>query len=264
LADLGLVTLVLIEWVVGFTYLSPLVLVGREWLYRRPNLGIFLWLGLFSISFLASVSAIAIALVSVFENWLALRQGVRGSDGWFELVFSSFAPWVVLAFGGILASLANQRIESLFALDERVDPGLLGGQAVGEISGFQIVELPVSFAYVGSSWKERAVIQTVGARNTLSAGELESCLQHEVAHLRFRHVQLLATATVLNRLLGAFAASKAMLTELTLLAELSADRSVDDSHALRSALFKLNPKRSRELSIRLEQAQFANASDRQD
>ncbi|MCX8528554.1 MAG: M48 family metalloprotease [Rhodoluna sp.] len=260
MANLGLITLVLIEWVVGVTYLSPLALVGRVWLYRRPKLGISLWLGLFSLSFLASLGAVLLALWSVFENWLVLRQGVTSSVGWVHLLMSSLAPWAALALGGILASVANHRIGSLFDSERHSPPTLLGGQRVGELDGFQVIELPISFAYVGSSWRDRSIVQSKGARDSLTPTELESCLRHEVAHLRFRHVQILTTATVLNRLFGTLTASKAMLTELNLLVELAADRAVENKSALRSSLLKLDPLPSRELAIRLHILDFAKTT----
>jgi Zn-dependent protease with chaperone function len=204
------------------------------------------------LSFLASLTAIGIALYSVVATWLTLGQTRAGSADWLQALLASFAPWLILAGGGILASIANRKIEGIFANESTRIPVLNQMTRVGEISGFQIVELPIDYAYIGASASEKLVVQTTGLRDILTPVELAACQRHEAAHLQKHHARIVGAAFFLNRLLGVFAASKAMLTELQLLSELEADNAAGDNTSLMSALEKMNAHPSRETSVRLK------------
>lgn len=240
MADLAVLALLLVNWVVAFAYFAPTALSGRISLYRRPTIGLALWFGFFVASVLALAVAALLACYSIFATWTELQATRVGSDRWFEALVVSFAPWLVLAFAGIAAGLANQRLEGLFQPENRITPGLLGARQVGSFDGFRVLELPLEFVYLGSSATERAVVQTSGARLALSKQEMLACYQHEAAHLRGHHAKIAASLTVPLAAFGWLAVTRAMTKEVSLLLELLADKSVGDKFALSAAIAKVS------------------------
>jgi Zn-dependent protease with chaperone function len=239
LADLAVSALLLVNWVVAFAYFAPTALSGRISLYRRPTLGLALWFGFFVASVLALTAAALLACYSIFATWAELQATRVGSDRWFEALVFSFAPWLVLAFAGIAAGLANQRLEGLFQPENRITPGLLGARHVSSFDGFRVLELPLEFVYLGSSATDQAILQTTGARCALSREELLACYQHEAAHLKGHHSKITASLTVPVAAFGWLAVTRAMTKETSLFLELLADKSVSDKLALRTALAKV-------------------------
>lgn len=240
----------LTNWVVAFTYFAPLALRGRAWLYKRPRLGLALWLSLFSGSVLAAVAAIGLAVFSAFENWMTMhRDGFNG--GWLPALIAGFAPWAILAAGGILMAIASTKFEQLYSKAAELDPDLLGGRQVGERSGFKLFEIPLDIAYIGCSGATRSVVYASGIFSVLNADEFEAALAHEVAHLRARHPQMLSFVRWVGRLFSAFKASAILESEVYLLCELAADRGVGDQGSLRSGLEKIVGHEDLEVRIRL-------------
>lgn len=250
MANQTLLSLSLANWVVAFAYFSPLALVNRDFMYRRPALGLWLWLSLFFASVAALVAAIGIACWSVFETWAKLNSTALGSDRWFEALLISFSPWLVLALAGVVTALANQKLEGLFVRTNRPDPVTLGAIQVSSFGGFPVLELPVAFAYVGSSATSRSILVASGTRQLLNAAELEACFEHEAHHLRAHHGRLTALLSLAMHSIGSFAATQAMVSEASLLIELAADSSVVDTEALKGALRKIGGN-DRETRVRL-------------
>jgi Zn-dependent protease with chaperone function len=250
LANQAALSLLLVNWVVAFAYFAPTALSGRRFIYRRPSFGIALWLTLFATSVLAFASALLVACYSVFTTWTNLQQTRVGSDLWLEALVVSFAPWLVLAFAGIATALVNQKLDGIFDHSLRVAPTLMGAKRVGEVSGYAVMELPLDFVYIGSTATERVIVQTRGVRELLSPEELQACQQHEVAHLRLRHGRISAFVSLASQLLGGFAVTRAMNSELSLLLELVADSKVEDKPALKLALQKFVDG-DREVGVRL-------------
>ncbi len=252
MANNALLVLLLTSWVVDFAHAAPVILPGRRWIYRHPNLGLCLWFGLFIASVIAAAAAVVIAVLSVFATWLELQRTGVGESDWVLALTVSFAPWLILAFGGILLALVNTKLERAFQEAPRVELGLLGGKEVGRVSGFRIIELPLEFNYLGSSYSDKAVIRTKGSVRELSESELQACTEHEVAHLKARHGLMLRALAFVQQSLGVFGASRVMANEVRVLIELAADRKVEDRVAARSALLKLvGEKPDREARLRL-------------
>lgn len=252
MANNALLVLLLTSWVVDFAHAAPVILPGRNWIYRRPNLGLALWFGLFIASVLAAIAAVMIAVTSIFATWLELQSAKVGDSDWIFTLAISFAPWLILAIGGILLAVINNKFERVFRESPRITPGLLGGKEVGRVAGFRIIELPLDFVYLGSSYADNAVIQTRAAIRELSQAELKACIDHEVAHLRSRHGLIVQALAFVQQALGVFGASKVMVNEVRVLIELAADRKVTDKTATRSALLKLDgAQMSRETRLRL-------------
>lgn len=84
----------------------------------------------------------------------------------------------------------------------------------------------------------------------LDEAELNACHEHEVAHLRGKHSILIRITNLANNVLGYFAVTKAMASEVSLLLELVADAKVTNRAQLKAALRKLSVS-GREIAIRL-------------
>lgn len=250
MANQGVLALLLANWVVAFAYFAPTALTGRRFLYRHHRIGLTVWFGFFASSALAFIAALSLACYSVFATWTNLQQTRIGSDSWLEALIVSFAPWLVLAFAGVATALVNQKLDGVFDHSHRVAPALMGAKKVDEFDGFAVLELPLDFVYLGSSSVDRSILQTRGAREALTIEELLVCHQHEAAHLRLRHGRISAAIALIGTLLGGFAATRAMSSEVSVLLELSADSKVSNKRALTSALKKIESG-DRESQIRL-------------
>ena len=241
----------LVEWVVASALMAPTVMLRPKVFYRHPTFGLICWLGLFAVGVIAASSAVLLAFLSVFETWLTLEQPA-GQIDWFQAISVAFAPWVLLAVGGISIAMVNQRLTSLFSSDNRVDLSILGGKSVAQVGGYRVIELPLPFAHISSSSRDSLIIQTSGAVSLLSTRELEACWQHEVVHLKFGHGKVLSVVNLVHTLSKRLVATQALKREVTLLLELIADKAVSDRAAARSALVKLGgTEPSREIMLRL-------------
>ncbi len=96
--------LVLIEYVLLVSTAAPFILVNR--FTKTPSVGIAVWFTLFFTAMAAAVLAVGIAIWSIVETYLLLQTK---TDIWLILAVS-FAPWLLLAFAGILLALSNQRL----------------------------------------------------------------------------------------------------------------------------------------------------------
>lgn len=231
--------------------MAPTVMMRARVFYRHPTFGVISWLSLFAFGALAAAFAVFLAVWSVFETWLVLGNE-KEPVNWFEAISVAFAPWVLLAVGGISIALVNDRLADLFAPEVRVDLSALGGRPVAKHLGYSVVELPLPIAHIGSSSRERVILQTSGARTLLSEAELLASWQHEAAHLRLHHGRVTAVVNLVDVLFKRFAATQALKREVTLLLELIADRAVTDRTSAATALAKLRGGTpEREVQIRL-------------
>lgn len=196
------------------TIASPLFFAGR--FRRRPTLGIFVWLTSIASSILAFVFALVLATSFVFESYFRLAEG---DDLWSVLVFS-FAPWLLFGFAGVLLALANQRLSSLFVIEQSPLTSLLGGTKVREFKSAHVVELslPGYFALARgkSIYLSKAVLN-------LSAKQLEAVLEHEYGHIALRHGVIRRFAFAIYQLIPWVVASRAMKNEIDVLCEYAAD-----------------------------------------
>ena len=100
--------LVLIEYVLLVSTAAPFILVNR--FSKAPNLGIAIWFLLFFSAMASAITAVGIAAWSIIVTYYLLQTA---TDIWLILA-ASIAPWLMLAFAGILLALSNHKLDPLF------------------------------------------------------------------------------------------------------------------------------------------------------
>lgn len=209
-----------IEWVIVVTTLAPIFLPGR--FSKYPQLGIAIWLAAFLSAGIATAAAFTISIWAYFETLTALNSDSLGSTSWFAVLFVSFAPWVALAAGGISLAFINIRIDPLVSSSKVIAPLMaMTKQPLMHFMGIRVyqVELPFAFALASN----RDILISSFVKNHLSQNELEAVLWHELGHVRQKHFAIKRLARFIRVLSPKLAASRALLNEIDLLCEISAD-----------------------------------------
>ena len=207
--------ILLLEWVLLVTIAAPMFFAGR--FRKAPTLGIYLWLGSLLSSILATVAALGLAGFSVFTTYQNLQSG----DELGFVLLASFAPWVLLAFAGVLIAVGNQRLAPLFDVTPELgDLESLGGRYIMNYRRGRIIELeiPGYFALTRKKtiYLSRAVFE-------LPSKQLDAILHHEYGHIKLRHGLIKKLAYLIYQLLPWVVASRALKLEVDVLCELAAD-----------------------------------------
>lgn len=208
--------IVLTEWVLLVTVSAPLFFAGR--FNKSPNLGLWLWFLSLGSAVLATIAVTIIASYSIFSTWLRLQEG---GDILFTIA-ASIAPWLLMAFTGVLIALANQRLSPMFDLAKRYQPRL--GEVAREISRYRratVYELDVP-GYLAIT-KEKGIFLSKAVFE-LPAKQLEAILRHEYGHIKLNHERVKSAAYAVYQLFPWFAASRALVFEVDRLVEISADK----------------------------------------
>ena len=228
MANLLVAIPLLIEWVLVVTITTPFALVDNNFVYRHPRLGLALWFSAFGSAAVALLSAFTIAIWSVFDTYARL-QTLDVSSDLLASILASFAPWVLLAFGGITLALISQRLEPFAKTAGAEQVSFNGGSLLRRHRGVQVfvVELPILLAFsIGRSAKasDAKIVVTRQTVETLSADELESVLNHEFYHLKARHQLGQALVKLLSALTARLLTTRLLVRETDLLTELAADQ----------------------------------------
>lgn len=209
-----------IEWVIVVTTLAPIFLPGK--FNKSPQLGVAVWFAAFLSAGVATFASVAISIWAYFETLTALNSDAVGSTSWFTALLVSFAPWVALAVGGISLALINMRIEPLVSSSKEIAPLIaMTKQPLMHFMGVRVyqVELPFAFALASN----RDILISSFVKNHLSQDELDAVLWHELGHVRQKHFAIKRLARFIRVLSPKLAASRALLNEVELLCEVSAD-----------------------------------------
>ncbi len=218
----------LIEWVLVVTIATPFALVNNRFVYAHPRFGLTLWFTAFTTSALALLTALGLAVWSIFDTYATL-QTVSGASDFWPSIASSFAPWLLLAFGGISLALITQRLEPLGSLDATAPTSITGGSTLRMHRGVRVVvvELPFVLAFSLGRSITSTDAQIVVTRQTiaqLTEAELEAVLDHEFYHLKARHQLCNGLVKLLSLLTSRLLTTRLMTRETELLFELAADR----------------------------------------
>jgi Zn-dependent protease with chaperone function len=209
-----------IEWVIVVTTLAPIFLPGK--FRRSPQLGIVVWFSAFLSAGVAAFASVAISIWAYLETLTTLNSDAVGSTSWFTALMVSFAPWVALAVGGISLALINMRIEPLVSSSKEIAPLLaMTKQPLMHFMGTRVyqVELPFAFALASN----RDILISSFVKDHLSQDELDAVLWHELGHVKKKHFAIKRLARFIRVLSPKLAASRALLSEIELLCEISAD-----------------------------------------
>ncbi len=208
--------LVLIEYVLLVSTAAPFILVNR--FSKTPNLGIAIWFLLFFSAMAASIVAVGIAAWSIIETYYLLQSA---TDIWMILAVS-FAPWLMLAFAGILLALSNQKLEPLFRAAKEFDQ--LAQLARREVESFhkaKVYELEVP-GYIALT--KGYEIYLSKAVFDLPDRHLDAILWHEYGHIRLKHQRLKRFTGLMMQLAPWFVVSRGFSSEVAKLCEMAADK----------------------------------------
>ena len=208
--------LVLIEYVLLVSTAAPFILVNR--FSRTPNLGIAIWFLLFFSAMAASITAVGIAAWSIIETYYLLQTA---TNIWLILA-ASVAPWLMLAFAGILLALSNQKLEPLFRAAKQFDQ--LAQLARREVESFhkaKVYELEIpGFIALTQGY----AIYLSKATFDLPEKQLNAILWHEYGHIRLRHQRLKRFTNLMLQLAPWFVVSRGFSSEVARLCEIAADK----------------------------------------
>lgn len=208
--------LVLIEYVLLVSTAAPFILVNR--FSKTPNLGIAIWFLLFFSAMASAITAVGIAAWSIIETYYMLQTA---TDLWLILA-ASVAPWLMLAFAGILLALSNQKLEPLFRASKQFDQ--LAQLARREVESFhkaKVYELEIpGFLALTKGY----AIYLSKATFDLPEKQLTAILWHEYGHIRLRHQRLKRFTNLMMQLTPWFVVSRGFAFEVSKLCEIAADR----------------------------------------
>lgn len=209
-----------IEWVILVTTLAPLILVDR--FSRFPNLGITIWFATFLSAGFATLTALVVSVWGYAHTVEALNNSEFGSRTWWFALALSFAPWIALAVGGISLALVNQRLEPMIHSAKQVTPLLnLSKTPLLNFLGVSVSTVELPFAYALATGKEILLSRFVV--DHLSKNELDAVLWHELYHVRRNHFWIKRLARLIRLFSPKLAASRALVTEVEKLIEISAN-----------------------------------------
>ena len=208
--------LVLIEYVLLVSTAAPFILVNR--FSKTPNLGIAIWFLLFFSAMASAITAVGIAAWSIIETYYLLQTA---TDLWLILA-ASIAPWLMLAFAGILLALSNQKLEPLFRAAKQFDQ--LAQLARREVESFHKakvyeLEIPGFLALT----KGYAIYLSKDVFD-LPEKQLNAILWHEYGHIRLKHQRLKRFTNLMMQLTPWFVVSRGFAFEVAKLCEIAADR----------------------------------------
>lgn len=208
--------LVLIEYVLLVSTAAPFILVNR--FSKVPNLGIAIWFLLFFSAMASAITAVGIAAWSIIETYYLLQTA---TDLWLILA-ASIAPWLMLAFAGILLALSNQKLEPLFRAAKQFDQ--LAQLARREVESFHKakvyeLEIPGFLALT----KGYAIYLSKDVFD-LPEKQLNAILWHEYGHIRLKHQRLKRFTNLMMQLTPWFVVSRGFAFEVAKLCEIAADR----------------------------------------
>lgn len=220
-----LVLILLIELVMLITVSAPLFFAGR--FDSFPEIGILLWFISLITAILASVSAVGVAILSIFATRLALSQ----SEDLAFTIAAGFAPWILLAMAGVLITLVNQRLSPMFQEVKDIDvlANLVSREVMTHL-GIRVMELEIP-GYFALTKNNKIYLSKAAFK--LPQKQFDAILRHEMGHIILAHERVKRFANLIYSLLPWFAASRALKFEVGRLCELSAD-----NYALRKVYSK--------------------------
>lgn len=234
----GRVESTLLVLIAALAAAAPRLLARISILRRTPVAAVALWQ---SVSTTALIAGLAAAPVAV---WQALTDRADPTPSHQVVLVAAIAVtglflYRLLLVGHRIGTSLRQARERHREMIDLIGPGRRPAQ-VGDAEGqgLRILPHPTVTAYCLPGRRARVVL-TDGTVESLTPAELDAVLQHERAHLRYRHDLILEFFTVVHSSLPAVMRAHAGLTEVRLLLELSADR------------FALRTHRPRELGVAL-------------
>jgi Zn-dependent protease with chaperone function len=216
----------LLMWVLLVTVGSPLALSNSKLLKRRPRLGLLIWFTLLLSAFLATLAFVELVFLLALELWMQLSTTSAGLQNFAVVIFTSLAPWILLAGGSGLLVLVNARLEPLGQQAARMKAALdseLPADFSFEGVAVSVVSVDYPLAFVTRVAGKSRIIVSSGAKALLAEAELNAVLWHEIGHIWGGHNLLRRIAYLVKAVTPRLPVSQAMVANVELLCELEAD-----------------------------------------
>lgn len=212
---------VLLAWPV------PAILTRVPRLRRTPASAMLLWQ---SVALAAVLAALGAGLsLATTEAWRRAPSASEYAVAAAALGVTGLVVGRLLLTGRLvgteLRAIRRRHLEQVDLVGRRVSDGAL-----------RVLEHELPVAYCLPGLNHSRIVLSSGAVARLSPDGLAAVLAHERAHLRARHDLVLEAFTVLHRAFPRGVSSRAVLEEVSLLAEVLADRSAVRSGPSPSAL----------------------------
>lgn len=234
----------LVALIAGLAWVAPRALVGARWARRSPAWGIVAWQALV-VALPGALLALGVTLALPLAAPARAVAEVIGAPP--EVVATHYATpgGVVASVTACLAALALltrialvgvSRVAHLRAV-RASHRDRLSRVTTRRSGGYALVQHSTALVYCVPG-RPGTVVVTTEARRLLGRHGLDLVLQHERAHLRWRHALLLAWTDVMARAVPITAVATAR-DEMTVLVEMQADDATTDPRGLARALVSL-------------------------
>ncbi len=220
--DLPLDALALLAAYIAVTVIAPRLLDNARILVRHPHLTIGLWLS----SLATSIGLLWAGTGLIIAEWIRRIQFGESLENWASSVAGSILTWLSVAALGVIVfrlgdasvKVANDRaaqIELVAPLLRGAEQTVIGGHRVYVVDSPERILAAVPFA--------DAIVVTRNLVDTVPQELLRAGVEHERAHLVFRHSVLVSIAQLAVSAAGGIKASRRFTQWIRIAIELVAD-----------------------------------------
>lgn len=220
--DLPFDAITLLGGYVAITVLAPLVLGSGRALVRHPHLTIGLWL----VSLALSIGFLWAGTGLIISDWVRRIQFGESLDNWASSVVGSILTWLSIAALGVIVFRlveASQSVAADRAAQIAAVAPLLTNATQTEIDGHRVYIIESPQAVIATVPFANAVAVSSNLIDTVPANLVNAALEHERAHLIFRHSVLVSIAQLAVSAAGGIKASRRFTQTIRIAIELVAD-----------------------------------------
>lgn len=220
--DLPFDAITLLGGYVAITVLAPLVLGSGRALVRHPHLTIGLWL----VSLALSIGLLWAGTGLIISDWVRRIQFGESLDNWASSVAGSILTWLSIAALGVIVFRlveASQSVASDRAAQIAAVAPLLTSATQTEIDGHRVYIIESPQAVIAAVPFANAVAVSRNLIDSVPANLVNAALEHERAHLIFRHSVLVSIAQLAVSAAGGIKASRRFTQTIRIAIELVAD-----------------------------------------
>ena len=220
--DLPLDALALLAAYIAVTVIAPRLLSNARILVRYPHLTIGLWVA----SLALSVGLLWAGTGLIIAEWIRRIQFGESLENWASSVAGSILTWISIAVLGVIVfrlSDASQSVATDRAAQIASIAPLLRGAVQTEIAGHRVYVVESLDRILAAVPFANAIVVTRNLVDTVPQELLRAGIEHERAHLAFRHSVLVSIAQLAVSAAGGIKASRRFTQTIRIAIELVAD-----------------------------------------
>lgn len=220
--DLPFDAIALLGGYVAVTVLAPLLLGNARILVRHPHLTIGLWLTSLGLS----IGLLWAGTGLIISDWIRRIQYGETLNNWASSVAGSILAWIAIAGLGVIVFRlvdASQRVAAERADQIASIAPLLTSSTQAEIDGHRVYIIESPTRLIAAVPFANAIVVSRNLIDTVPSELLNAALEHERAHLVFRHSVLVSIAQLAVSAAGGITASHRFTQTIRIAIELVAD-----------------------------------------